>query len=353
LTPWRSPLLGAALVLSATAAAAPAFAQPASWSDALAQKRFEEGRQLMSEGKLAEACPKFEESDRVGPSGGAVMNLAECYEKQGRVASAHAKYLEAASRAAAAKRPDIEAVARNLAKKLESHLTRVVIAVPPEVDRPSLEVRRDKVAVPRSDWGKGIYVDPGTHTVEAIVPGEKGWQTSFTVSANATADTVTLTVQLGGGATKTATAEEPPHQDTPTPPVPVEPPRPPPESEPANKGSTQRVLGLSAAGAGVIALGVGTVFALSASSKRSDVESNCPGGRCKDASFVTMNDDAKSSANTATILFVVGGVLAAGGGVLFFTAPPSTTASAAAASRPRLAAFALPGGGVATLVGSW
>ncbi|MDB4994012.1 MAG: hypothetical protein JWM74_1444 [Myxococcaceae bacterium] len=256
----------------------------------LAQKRFEEGRKLMTEGKLAEACAKFAESDRAAPNGGAVMNLADCLEKRSQWEEAHAKFIEAAQRAAEAQRPEIEAVARDRAKKLEPHL-------PPPAAAPSPAPAPARVEPPPT------RVEP-----TGVEPG----------------------------------------------PTPVEPPHKPEASpEKPSNGSTQRVLGLSAAGAGVIALGVGTVFALSASSKRSDVEAACPGGRCRDQAFVTMNDDAKSSADTATIFFVVGGVLAAGGAAIYFTAPSGSARASAAATRPRLGAFALPGGGAATLGGSW
>jgi hypothetical protein len=171
----------------------------------VAQRRFEEGRKLMNEGKLPEACAKFAESDRTAPNGGAVMNLADCLERRTLWEEAHAKFLEAARRAAEAQRPDIEAVARERAKKLESHL-------PPPVPAPAPTPAR---------------VEPPPTRVEPA-----------------------------------------PTQATPAPPPePAEPARKPDVApEPRSTGSTQRVLGLSAAGAGVVALGVGTVFALSASS---------------------------------------------------------------------------------------
>jgi hypothetical protein len=262
----------------------------------LARKRFEEGRQLMSEQNLAEACAKFAESDRVSPNGSAVMNLADCLEKRSQWEEAHAKFLEAAQRAANAQRPDIEAVARERAKKLESHLPAPVTAPAP-------------TPVPTHVEPPPTRVEPPPTRVEPIAPSE--------------------------------------------PAAPTREQGPPEPSEPSSHGSTQRLLGLSAAGVGVVALGVGAVFALSASSKRSDVEAACPNARCKDPSFVTMNDDAKSSADTATILFVVGGVLGAGGAVLFFTAAPSSSPRAAVSSKARVGASAVPGGGVATIVGSW
>jgi hypothetical protein len=251
----------------------------------LAQRRFEEGRKLMADGKLAEACAKFAESDRTMLNGGAVMNLADCLERRGQWEEAHAKFLEAASRAAEIMRPDIEAVALDRAKKLERHL-------PPPSPAPTPA--------------------PSATPAPAPAPAEPAARVGEPEPAPRRPDVVPDTSQ----------------------------------------GSTQRVLGLSTAGAGVVALGVGTLFALSASSKRSDVEAGCPAGVCHDPALVTMNEDAKSSADAATVLFVAGGVLAAGGAVLFFTAP-SSSARAAFSPRARVGALALPGGGAATLAGSW
>ncbi len=62
---------------------------------AAAQVLFEEARQLMSAGHYAEACPKLEESQRIDPGSGTLMNLADCYERTGRIASAWGAFLDA------------------------------------------------------------------------------------------------------------------------------------------------------------------------------------------------------------------------------------------------------------------
>src|SRR5262245_23511913 len=69
---------------------------------AAAEALFNHAKQLVKEGKLSEACPKFEESLRLDPGIGTLLYLADCQEKAGKTASAWARFLEAAAAAKAA-----------------------------------------------------------------------------------------------------------------------------------------------------------------------------------------------------------------------------------------------------------
>ena len=115
-----------------------------------ADAAFAEGRAALARGNLLEACNKLAESDRLAPSGRAALNLADCYERRGMTASAYGKFLEAAARAVAARRPDAEKHARERAARLEPRLARVSIVVAKEADVPGLELRRDGKVVPRA-----------------------------------------------------------------------------------------------------------------------------------------------------------------------------------------------------------
>ena len=72
---------------------------------AAAEALFERGRELMAQRRVKEACPLFEESQRLDAGIGTQFNLAACYEAAGRFASAYTLFLEVAEAARARIRP--------------------------------------------------------------------------------------------------------------------------------------------------------------------------------------------------------------------------------------------------------
>jgi hypothetical protein len=109
----------------------------------------------------------------------------------------------------------------------------------------------------------------------------------------------------------------------PGPPVMGAPAAPPPNE----KLGTQKVVALTAAGVGVIGLGVGTALGILAISKKSDAQTACPESQCTTQDGVNKWSQAGSTGNISTIGFIVGGVALAGAAVLWFTAPSSNGAA--------------------------
>src|SRR5512138_3647032 len=96
---WIAVPMWGWIVVCAIASPIDAHAQPAD-NTALAEQLFNEGRELGKANNWAAACPKFEASLRYDPAVGTRLNLATCYEKVNKPASAWGQYREAADVAA-------------------------------------------------------------------------------------------------------------------------------------------------------------------------------------------------------------------------------------------------------------
>jgi PEGA domain len=99
-------------------------------------------------------------------------------------------------------------------------------------------------------------------------------------------------------------------------------------SETSGTGSMLRTTGIIVGATGLVALGIGTAFGLSAKSKNDEAAGMCTGIECRDPRALTLTDDARSAATISTIGFVAGGVLLAGGVGLFLFAPKSESKTA-------------------------
>src|SRR5262249_31709039 len=88
---WAVPLvLGFAIL----AVAPPAHAQKVE-----AETLFREAKRLMKKGQIAEACDKFEASERLDSNSTTALNVADCREKNGQLATAWAAFVKAAATA--------------------------------------------------------------------------------------------------------------------------------------------------------------------------------------------------------------------------------------------------------------
>ena len=184
-------LLGVCTVGLSTFSARPASAVSAS-DRAAAQTLFDRAKRLMSEGKFAEACPALEESERIEARSGTLLNLADCYEHAGRLASAWSTFLDAAALAKTTGNIDREQGARERAAALAPRLSKLVILLQPSANLEGLEILRDGDPVGRPQLGLPVPADSGPHVVAAQAPGRKPWRTTVLVEAGAVTATVTV-----------------------------------------------------------------------------------------------------------------------------------------------------------------
>jgi hypothetical protein len=306
--------VGGALFASYLLTSAPVLAAPQ--SEASAEVLFKEAKRLTSQGKFAEACPKYEESQKLSPAAGTLVNLADCYEKLGKTASAWATFKEAQRAASMRKRQDWVDLSTERAAALELKLSKLTVSVDDSARVAGLEVKRDGAPLGAGEWGTAVPVDPGSHVVEASAPGKK----PFTTRVEITGDKQQLRVKIAA------------LEDAPSAPVaPIastDHTTSPPEEPRADGASGRRTLGFIVGGVGIVGVGVGVVTGLMAVSKKSEAKDICPTypDHCLDRSAQAPNDSAQSLATVSTISFIAGGALVAAGAFLVLTSPDKATA---------------------------
>ena len=154
-----SPLL-ATVVFGAVISIAPNVARA---DDATAEALFQAAKSLMDQKKYAEACPKFEASYKIDPGVGTMLNLADCHEKEGKLAQAWGNWGEARDQA---KRENDKArmdLAARRQKELEPRVPKLTIYVTGRVE--GLSVYRDELKLESAMFGVPLPVDPGAHTI--------------------------------------------------------------------------------------------------------------------------------------------------------------------------------------------
>jgi len=304
--------LSASLVLSR-----PAFAEPETSTQATAVALFDEARQLMKDGRNEEACPKLQESQRLSPGIGTLYNLADCYEKIGRTASAWLRFREVVARSSGAGQMERAEAARKRVDAVEPRLCRVRISI---LDATSdLTVELDGAPASSATWSTAVPVDPGTHVVRASAPGHEPWEGSLQVTKE--------------GATVTFKVPRLRPDDAPRAPVAGAPTGaasgPPQDGGAAPSPGTpwQVPVGITSMGLGVVALGVGTAVGFAAKSTADDAD--CDAQDVCSQAGVDDRASAVTQGNVATVVFIAGGAVVLGGLTLWLTAPSTESASGA------------------------
>jgi hypothetical protein len=286
-------------------------------ADALAERLFREAESLFKAGSTHEACDKFAQSQKAKPGIGTLMNLAICHEKEGKIASAWAEYADVAEKAAAAKQTAREASARARAQELAPQVSRVALAF---ADESSVgDVTLDGTSVPRAAWRTPVPVDPGRHTFAFSAPGRT---TAFrTLDVSAPGQQALEVPALQPETTSPEAAAPAPREDKP-----VQASLRSAEEQPKN---TQRTIGYVVGGVGVVGVGLGAYFGISAASQ----DANCPDRVCATPADKRAIDDAKSSATVANVAIGLGAVALGVGAVLVLTAPRASRVQVSAGLR--------------------
>lgn len=292
---------GAIACILLVTVAAPARAQSAE-----AEALFREGRTLLAGGDLEAACAKFEASQRLEPSVGTLLNLGDCREQLGQVASAWAAFVEAES---LARRRDDEKRAREAQRRataLEPQLAYLTIDVPSDSRIHGLVITRDGEVVDAGAWSTQVPVDPGEYHIEARADGYEPWSIDVRVTppTRRAAIAVPRLVRL------------PPPPRTTTVAI---------SSGPSRWTGTRRVA-VALGSAGVASIGGGIAFGLRARDLAERSDAICPSEVCADPEGLRLNDDARDNAMRANVFYGVGAAAIAGAITLWVLGAPDEVA---------------------------
>ena len=237
-----------------------------------------------------------QESQRLDPGAGTLMNLATCEEKLIKLASAWQHWKEAID--ALPPGDDRIPFARSRVADLEKKLPRLKVTLANGTES-GAKVFRDEIELGQVSQGVLLPVDPGPHSVTVKMAGHL---------------TERITIAVGEGEAKQievhAGAIDPTATET-TGGVVVEP--------------RSRTLGWVVGGLGVAGVGTGVVTGLMLASKKSTIESTCPNKMCASQADVDAAASGKTLLVANTVGWIVGGVGLGLGAYLVLSAPHART----------------------------
>jgi hypothetical protein len=308
--PQSRSAIAVAFALAASSLARSAHAQSLDDAHARADALFREGQQLLTAGQVATACEKLEESQRLDPKLGRLLNVAYCHEQLGRNATAWGEYNQAAALALQLGQAERQTFARHQAGELARKLSFVQLDL---AEAPDLsQVTVDGREIGRDQWGLPQPTDPGAHTMTFAAAGHRTRMQVVTVNSP--------------GTVRVAVA--PLEPEAPPPPAATPPPAPAlavvPASEFRRPAGSSRAIGWSVGAAGGAALGAGVGFGLRAISLKRDADPLCPSRMCTPQGMALI-DDAKTAATVATVGFVAGVIGVGVGAWLVLRTPSGST----------------------------
>jgi hypothetical protein len=282
---WKSWLVGAAGVC-VSAISGVALGGPAESPLPMAQALFEEGRTLMAEGRLTEACDKLSESQRLDPASGTLLNLAVCHEKQGKTATAWAEYKNVAALAGREHNAERERLATLRIRDVEPKLSRFSLVPADTFVGRALTVKIDGTIFREAAWKTAMPIDPGAHHVEIQLAEGHTWSGTLTVAA-AAEPLMIVVVDDRRVVERRSPAPEPG------------------SAHAAGAAARRRRLPYELGAASALALGAGTYLGLQAKSEWDERNAHCPGGAC-DAVAVRAATQARRYAVATDAAMAVG-----------------------------------------------
>jgi hypothetical protein len=305
--------------LVASSGAAYAQEEPSAADTSAARALGQEGVRLADAGNCAEAIDKLQKADKIFHAPTLQGRLGECQVQLGKLVEGTENLNKVVREQLGPNAPQAFRDAQERAKRILDAAKpriaklKIAVAAPPDAQ---MTVKVDGENMPLANLNVSRPVDPGEHAIEVTAPGFLPASAKVRL-ADGGNDSVALTLEADPNAPKVAAL--PPGGGQGGPPGGNQPP-------PDHGQGSSKVPAYAAFGVGVVGLGIGTIFGIIASGKKSDLDTGCTNKTCPESQRSTL-DSAKSNATISTVGFVIGGVGIAAGAVLYILASGSSSAS--------------------------
>lgn len=269
----------------------------------------------MKQGDCQQAAQRFEESQRLDPASGTLLNLAYCQTQLGKTASAWLAYRQAVALAERTGKPLHAQLAREQGELLQAALPKLRFVLIGDADRLTL-LKLDDEAMAKESWSLAVPVDPGPHRVLALFDTGASWEGRF-VAQPGQESVVEVEVPQAEPAAAMAVVA-PPASTAANVGPPAKPLSPPPAPPAAAEGLSGWVVGLGLAGAGAVV--AGTALFVSARVSYDEARDHCSAENVCSDPYYEQEQAARSRSKASFILAGSGVLLLGAAAVLHFGA---------------------------------
>ncbi|MET0593369.1 MAG: hypothetical protein ABW133_11755 [Polyangiaceae bacterium] len=296
-----------------------------------------EGAAAFNDGRFKDAVDLFTKAESLMHAPPHVLYIARSHSKLGQLVKAREAYIRITKEQLPGNSPQAFRDAQSTAKKeldqINPKIGSLEIKVEGADNAKDLSVKVDGNPIAAVLLGVAQPIDPGEHRVEAAATGFKAQPQTVRLGDGDKISAV-LKLEVDAASAPAAAAGAPPPGSAPGAPAPGAPVRDTSVSmDSSSSGNGMRIGSYAAFGVGAVGLGLGTVFLLQSSSKRSEADDICnlPGGNCpsnRRADVEQLDKDAKNASTLSVVGFAVGGVGIAAGVVMLLMSNKSDSASA-------------------------
>jgi hypothetical protein len=279
--------------------------------EAVAESLFRDGKRLFQSDDFEHACPKLAQSYQIEAAGGTALLLAICYEKQGKLASAWARYSDALALAKRDSREDRERRAREGLDSVEPKLSYVDLKLDPATQAiAGVMLSIDGTELPAISDAR-LPVDAGKHQLTIRAPNYESWHIEVSVGGPAVTESIAVPpLQPKPLTSPTATAQAPQLTQATVADL--------PRSQERATNRSVRTTAYVIGGIGLAAVAVGSYFGVRAVQQNNDANTICATKQCSSGTAVTKSEDALSNAHLADAFVGIGSAATISAVVLWY-----------------------------------